>query len=134
MSKQIDPSVGETGGAKGEPDLNHEEFDLAAWVKGLAPAVAYYPLGGIILKLQARTQTWIEALVEGLGEDTTALDANLELIAGHVVEPRGITAAVLAEIRETHAPEVDELLGLVRDLDSKPRNQIAPRFLHAASD
>ncbi len=104
-------------------------------MKGLAPAVAYYPLGGIILKLQARTQTWIEALrCEGLGEDVTALDANLELIAGHVVEPRGITAAVLAEIRETHAPEVDELLGLVRDLDSKPRNQIAPRFLHAASD
>lgn len=122
MSKQIDPSVGEAGGAKGEPDLNHEEFDLAAWISGVQPVrrrVTIYGRGD----LQAQIDELSQAEALALGEEREQLEAELvaltaELRASGVtfeIEGRTSTAVqgVAKALREEGVADEDIDLGLI---------------------
>ena len=122
MSKQIDPSVGETGGAKGEPDLNHEEFDLAAWISGVQPVrrrVTIYGRGD----LQAEIDELSRAEALARGADRERLEGRLvELTAelqgsGVVFEIEGRTSTAVTTVakalRDGGVPDEDIDLGLL---------------------
>ncbi|MGX4449330.1 hypothetical protein ACWJWB_18165 [Clostridioides difficile] len=135
MTKKNDEALGETTPqAVTDDTLDPAGFDLAAWLEGLAPAKAHYNLEGCEIVMQARTQTWRDEFIATHEKDEDAEQPNLEFLAAHIASPAGMTADVLRAMRETHAPEVDELATLALQLDTKPRSQIAPRFLPSASD
>lgn len=107
--------------------MTPEGFDLEAWLSGLLPARAHYPLAGVTVVLQAKTMSWVEEFRkkhEGL--DPQELD--LRLLAEYIVEPE-LGVDELRVIRQTHGPEVAEMLSLAVDMTVKPRSQIQPRFL-----
>ncbi|MGM3299118.1 hypothetical protein, partial [Bacillus cereus group sp. BC229] len=86
-------------------------------LEGLAPAKAHYNLEVCEIVMQARTQTWRDVLIATHEKDEDAEQTNLEFLAAHIASPAGMTADVLRAMRETHAPEVDELATLALQLD-----------------
>lgn len=110
------------------------DFDLAAWIAGMAPAEAEYPWpGGPKIRLQAWTVTKQKEWGARAADFDSDDERTVAYIAEHVVWPE-LPAEALARMRETRLPEFAELGGLAFDLDNKPQSQIAPRFLPDASD
>lgn len=132
MPKQItDPAIGEP---KSPATIEPKDFDLEAWLSGLAPAKAHYhELPGVTIEMQAKTARWINEFRESVPEDADDARVDLELLAEHIVSP-AMTADDLERLKAVRGPEVQELLGLMMQLDTRPESQIAPRFLPKSSD
>lgn len=106
------------------------EFDLDAWLEGLAPeTVEYCKMPGIPkIVLQARTAEWAESLGELEGDELRNA-----YVAGHIIEPVELADAdVIAKIAETRWPKIDELNLVCIQLDTLP-DGVSPHFLRAAS-
>ena len=134
---ETDLSVGETAPvevADGiEVDPLPEDFDLAAWVEGLRPTRRAYPVGGIKIVLQAHSMEWVREQMPELA-DLSQVERTAELVARHVVQPAGMTRAMLLRIAETHPVEFEQLDIMAAELDTRPAHMISPRFLRVASD
>ena len=127
---EADVSVGETVEAEG---VLPADFDLAAWIEGLQPTRRAYPVGGIRIVMQARTMEWVREQMPGL-VDLSEVERSAELIARHIVEPAGMTRAMLLKIAETYPIEFAQLDVMAAELDTRPAHMISPRFLRVASD
>ena len=134
MSKN-DESFGEASPKQTKDDaLSEESFDFAAWLSGVAPAQAVYEFAGAKFTLEARTQDWIQRVIDSAKErGLSDLEESDEYLAGHIIQPR-VTAADVAKMRAVAFPEVAEMTTLAQQLDTRPRSAIAPRFLPGASD
>ena len=120
--------------APDEPELEPDEFDLLAWLGGIGPVVAEYPLpGGGRLPMQARTNDWREQWAKDADERDLPTDERDRIfVAAHIADER-VTPDSLTGLQE-HAPaDWAEIVALAIHLDTRPRNQLAPRFLPGAS-
>lgn len=127
-----DVALTETTASEPEP-LKPADFDLAGYLAGLGPEVARYPLaGGGFIPLRSRTMEWRKEWVEST-KDMTDEQRALAFMAAHIVDDR-ITPESLAPMAEHRPKDFDDLVALAMLIDEKPSNQIAPRFLPAASD
>ena len=87
--------------------------------------------------LEARSPVWYE---QWRGEvkdgDLDADEAALRFLAGHIIQPEGVTAEALRTIREHRWREVDEMAKLAVELDGNPMLMalMEPGFLPGASD
>ena len=127
---ETDVSVGEAVEAEG---VLPADFDLAAWIEGLQPTRRAYPVGGIRIVMQARTMEWVRGQMPGL-VDLSEVERSAELIARHIVEPAGMTRAMLLKVAETYPIEFAQLDVMAAELDTRPAHMISPRFLRVASD
>lgn len=124
-----DPSVTDDPAEEGLP----ADFDLAAWIEGLEPTRRAYPVAGIRIVMQAHSKEWLREQLADL-QGLAPLDLAAELVARHIVEPAGMTRAMLLRIAETHPAEFEQLDQMAAELDSRPAHMISPRFLPVASD
>lgn len=131
---EADVALTETTPEAVEPEpIKPADFDLMAWLSGIGPEVARYPLaGGGFIPLRARTMDWRREWAESVKDETDEQKA-LIFLAAHVVDDR-VTPETLAALAEHRPKDFDDVCALALLIDEKPSNQIAPRFLPAASD
>ena len=117
-----------------ESELEPEDFDLLAWLGGIGPAIAEYPLpGGGRLPMRARTGDWREQWAKDAEERDLPTDERDRIfVAAHIADER-VTPDSLRGLQE-HAPtDWADIVALSIHLDTRPRNLLAPRFLPGAS-
>lgn len=122
-----------------DPDgIDPEEFDLTEWLTGIGPLRVAYPLaGGRKIQMQSRTSSFLKELAASddfpQGDDDDAKAAkDRAFLAAHVVGD--INPDVLVALQKHRPMDFQEAVDLAIAIDSKPSNQINPRFLRGASD
>lgn len=136
MAKLIDPSLAEatTSENPDEPKLQPDEFDLEAWLDGVGPMTAEYPLGGRRVTLRARTPDWAKSLRDEMGgDDAEPAEYDIAFLAGHLIGDERKARAAARKLREKRRPEFAAMVQLALDIDYKPEHRIDPRFLPGAS-
>lgn len=109
------------------------DFDLVAWLSGITPVVAHYPLpGGGFIPLRARSMEWRREWAEAT-KDATDEDKALAFLAAHIADER-VTPEMLSALAAHRPRDFDAVCSLALAVDDKPAHQIDPRFLPAASD
>ena len=137
MDAEVEPVTDESIADETPADVAPEEVDLSKWLAGLGPDTATYPLAGMSFTLEARSPVWYE---QWRGEvkdgDLDADEAALRFLAGHIIQPEGVTVEALRTIRESRWREVDEMAKLAVELDGNPvlMALMEPGFLPGASD
>lgn len=113
-------------------ELQPEDFDLASWLDGIAPARAVYSLAGRDIELQARTADWREGWLEQAKElDQDVSDR--EFLAAHIVDEK-VTPDTLKALQAGRPVDFADMVALAIHLDTRPTNTLAPRFLPKSSD
>lgn len=131
---EADVALTETTPEAVDPEpIKPADFDLMAWLSGIGPEVARYPLaGGGFIPLRARTMDWRLEWAKST-EDADPVERARIFLAAHIADDR-ITPEALEVLAEHRPKDFDEVCALALLIDDKPSNQIAPRFLPAASD
>ena len=114
-------------------EITPKNFNLNEWVAGLAPATRDYEVAGVTFTLRALTKTARDNYLADT-EDLDPVERDLGYLALHIVSPEDITIEALTTLHEVRGPEVNDMLSLALELDTKPENRISPRFLPTASD
>ena len=115
-----------------QPEPDPEAFDLAEWLTGIGPTRFAYTLDGRQLEMRVRTLDWSTQLNEQMG-DADEEAKNREFLAGHFVDER-ITGDSLKSLQTNRPNDFADMVALAIQIDTRPSNQIQPRFLLAASD
>lgn len=129
MSTKTDVEVDDQTMADPDP----ADFDLDAWIEGLAPIHGFYQVGPAEFDLQARTPEWLVDFF-ATHKETDGAERDLLYLAEHVVGPAGVTVEKLRKIRAARPTEVAAMVQLAVDIDTKPARLIHPAFLRSASD
>lgn len=134
MPKNLDPSFDDVAELVDDPAFGEApapaDLDLDAWLEGLRPARAVYPMMGRTIELEARSPERIKAVEAEYPDNKTT--AGLAALADHIVDPEWTTER-LARLNAVAPAEVAEMAQLATLLNTKARRLIPAAFLPGAS-
>lgn len=113
-----------------------EDFDVAGWLAGIGAVRVGYPLDGHTVQMQSRTSDFLKELAASddwpKGDDDDAkAEQDRMFLAAHIVG--GIPPTALVALQKNRPIDFQDLVSLALQIDTRPSNQINPRFLRAAS-
>lgn len=109
-----------------------ESFDVAEWLQNIGPVRVAYPLaGGHSIPMCSRTPDWLREFGAEF-KDMEKAEQDRAFVAAHI--DGDISPDLLTGLQEHRPTDFLDMLSLAIQIDTRPSNQIQPRFLRGASD
>lgn len=119
------------------PDLTPEDFDFEAWLNGVRPIRAQYTLFGQRFIIYSRSSDWRKEF-EKKSKKWPSARQDAAFVVAHLEEPvlsiEQVEKLQKKCVEEAREGDINGLVQLMIQIDTRPEDQINERFLLPASD